>query len=205
MKKVLLLIISACLMVGMPSCKKAMKNMLNEIGHSTGVDGSKEIADVQSLVDVKEMLLSKCDTEKMLVYTINLFESEECTGRALFVNVYLVNADKTQTYNQSFFFNGEVSKLDDNSDDPAVSPIDLKALDMNMIAKGIEDAKSQIPNGYTYKTVRNMTIKDGVTSITMAVTKDGQETVTNAGQTSEVYYDAVYNIDNATGKATEVS
>lgn len=202
MKKILLLLISACLMVGMPSCKKAMKNVLNEIGHSTGMDGSKEIADAQSLVDIKEILLSKCDTEKMPVYAISIFESEECTGRALHTTVYLVNADKTQTYYQSFFFNGEVSKLNDNSADPTVSPIDLKALDMNMISKGIEDAKSQTPEGYTYKTVRNMLIKDGETRITMAVTKDGEETVTNAGQTSEVYYDAEYDIDNATGKAT---
>ena len=37
----------------------------------------------------------------------------------------------------------------------------------------------------------------------MAVTKDGEETVTNAGQTSEVYYDANFDIDNATGKATD--
>ena len=71
-----------------------------------------------------------------------------------------------------------------------------------MSSKGIEDAKSQIPEGYTYKTVRNMIIKDGVTRITMAVTKNGEETVTNAGQTSEVYYDAEYDIDNASGKAT---
>ena len=47
-----------------------------------------------------------------------------------------------------------------------------------------------------------MIIKDGVTRITMAVTKNGEETVTNAGQTSEVYYDAEYDIDNASGKAT---
>ncbi|MDE5689649.1 MAG: hypothetical protein K2I38_03020, partial [Duncaniella sp.] len=73
----------------------------------------------------------------------------------------------------------------------------------NMIAKGIEDAKSQIPEGYTYRTVRNLLIEDGTTRITIAVTKDGEETVTNAGQTSEVYYNADFEINNATGKATD--
>lgn len=203
MKKVLFIIISACLLVGMPSCKKAMKNMLNEIGNSTGANGSKDISDIQTLNDIKETLVSKCDTEKMPVYTIDLYESEECTGRALLASVKLVSADKTQTYYQNFYFNGNISSLNDSSDNPDVTPIDLKALDMNMISKGIEDAKSMIPDGYTYKLIRNMSIRSDITLITMALTKVGEETVTNAGQTSEVYYDAKFEIDNSTGKASE--
>ncbi len=203
MKKVLLLLVSVCLLAGMSSCKRTINKMLNEATQSSAFDNAKDIPDVRTLNDVKEMLLSKCDTEKMPVYAIGLFEIEELSGKALFANVKMLNADRTQTYSQNFQFDGEVSALDSSSDKPNKSPIDLKALDMNMIAKGIEDAKSQIPEGYTYRTVRNLLIEDGTTRITIAVTKDGEETVTNAGQTSEVYYNADFEIDNATGKATD--
>lgn len=203
MKKVLLLLVSVCLLAGMSSCKRAINKMLNEATQSSAFDNAKDIPDVRTLNDVKEMLLSKCDTEKMPVYAIGLFEIEELSGKALFANVKMLNADRTQTYSQNFQFDGEVSALDSSSDKPNKSPIDLKALDMNMIAKGIEDTKSQIPEGYTYRTVRNLLIEDGTTRITIAVTKDGEETVTNAGQTSEVYYNADFEIDNATGKATD--
>ncbi|MDE5904323.1 hypothetical protein [Duncaniella sp.] len=203
MKKVLLLLVSVCLLAGMSSCKRTINKMLNEATQSSAFDNAKDIPDVRTLNDVKEMLLSKCDTEKMPVYAIGLFEIEELSGKALFANVKMLNADRTQTYSQNFQFDGEVSALDSSSDKPNKSPIDLKTLDMNMIAKGIEDAKSQIPEGYTYRTVRNLLIEDGTTRITIAVTKDGEETVTNAGQTSEVYYNADFEIDNATGKATD--
>lgn len=203
MKKVLLLLVSVCLLAGMSSCKRTINKMLNEATQSSAFDNAKDIPDVRTLNDVKEMLLSKCDTEKMPVYAIGLFEIEELSGKALFANVKMLNADRTQTYSQNFQFDGEVSALDSSSDKPNKSPIDLKTLDMNMIAKGIEDAKSQIPEGYTYRTVRNLLIEDGTTHITIAVTKDGEETVTNAGQTSEVYYNADFEIDNATGKATD--
>ena len=203
MKKVLLLLVSVCLLAGMSSCKRTINKMLNEATQSSAFDNAKDIPDVRTLNDVKEMLLSKCDTEKMPVYAIGLFEIEELSGKALFANVKMLNADRTQTYSQNFQFDGEVSALDSSSDKPNKSPIDLKTFDMNMIAKGIEDAKSQIPEGYTYRTVRNLLIEDGTTRITIAVTKDGEETVTNAGQTSEVYYNADFEIDNATGKATD--
>lgn len=203
MKKVIFLFLSACLLVGMPSCKKAMKKMLNETMQTSVLDQAKDISDIETLNEVKETLVSKCDTEKMPVYQILLHEIEELSGKSLGPVISMVNADKTQAYSQSFFFDGRVSELDSNSDKTDVSPINLKELDMNMIVKGIEDAKSQIPEGYTYRAVRNMIIKDGATMIIMALTKDGEETVTNAGQTSEVYYDAHFDIDNSTGNATD--
>ena len=203
MKKFLFIFISACLLVGMSSCKRAMKNALNQINNTAGVDGSKDISDIKTLNEVKETLLSKCDNKSMAVYEVYLHEDEECTGKGQMYTVSLVNADKTQGYAQTFFFNGEVGELSDSRLLSDVTPLDLNALDMNLIAKGIEDAKSQIPEGYTFKTVRNISINDGVSQITMALTKDGEETITNAGQTSEVYYDMKFDIDNATGKATD--
>ena len=203
MKKIFFIFISACLLVGMSSCKRAMKNALTQITNTAGVDGSKDISDIKTLNEVKETLLSKCDNKAMAVYEVYLHEDEECTGKGQMYTVSLINADKTQGYSQTFFFNGEVGELSDSSLLSDVTPLDLNALDMNLIAKGIEDAKSQIPEGYTFKTVRNISINDGVSQITMALTKDGEETITNAGQTSEVYYDAKFDIDNATGKATD--
>ena len=177
--------------------------MLNEAMQTSVLDQAKDISDIETLNEVKETLLSKCDTEKMPIYEIMLHESEELSGKSLGPNISLVDADRTQVYTQGFCFDGTVSELTTSIRKPDVTPIDLKALDMNMIVKGIEDAKSQIPEGYTYRTVRNITINDGVTAITIALTKDGEETVTNAGQTSEVYYDARYDIDNVTGKAID--
>ncbi|MDE6409025.1 MAG: hypothetical protein K2K81_02115 [Muribaculaceae bacterium] len=203
MKKFLIIFISACLIVGMPSCKRALKKALNEISNSAELDGSKDISDINTLNEVKETLLSKCDNKAMAVYEVYLHEDEECTGKGQTYTVSLVNSDKTQGYAQTFFFNGEVGELRDSRLLSNVTPLDLNALDMNLIVKGIEDAKSQIPEGYTFKTVRRIDIEDGVSQITMALTKDGEETVTNAGQTSEVYYDAKFDIDNATGKATD--
>lgn len=203
MKKLLFILISACLIVGMPSCKRAMKNALNQITNTTGQDGGKDISDIKTLSEVKETLLSKCDNKAMSVYEVYLYEDEECTGKGQMYTVSLVNADKTQGYAQTFFFNGEVGELSDSRLLSNVTPLDLNALDMNLIVKGIEDAKSQIPDGYTFKTIRNISISNGVSKIIMALTKDGEETVTNAGQTSEVYYDAKFDIDNATGKATD--
>ena len=203
MKKFLFIFISACLLVGMSSCKRAMKNALTQITNTAGVDGSKDISDIKTLNEVKETLLSKCDNKAMAVYEVYLHEDEECTGKGQMYTVSLINADKTQGYAQIFFFNGEVGELSESSLLSDVTPLDLNALDMNLIAKGIEDAKSQIPEGYTFKTVRNISINDGVSQLTMALTKDGEETITNAGQTSEVYYDMKFDIDNATGKATD--
>lgn len=206
MKKVLFLLISACLLVGMPSCKKAMKKMLDGVSQTVGADGKKDIADVQTLNDIKEMLLSKCDTEKMPIMEINIIEDEECTGRTGDAIVYLTDADKTQTYQQRFTLDGTVGDLRDwSSSKSNAKPIDLKALDMNMIVKGIEDAKSTIPEGYTFKAVQHIFIKDGVSKLLLALTKDGEETISNAGKTSEVYYKANYDIDNATGKATDMN
>ena len=203
MKKVIFLLISACLMVGMPSCKKTMKNVLNEISSSTGLDGSKTFDNAETLNSVKEMLLSKCDTEKMPIYRIFITEVDECSGRAQFVNVSMLNADKTQTFYQNFYFDGEAMPINDNRDSADATPINLSALDMNVIAKGIENAKELIPEGSSYKALRMLELGNGTTRLTIALTKDGEETVTSAGQTSEVYYDAIYEIDNKTGEATD--
>lgn len=191
------------MLVGMPSCKKAMKNVLNEISSSTGMDGSETFDNAETLNSVKEMLLSKCDTEKMPIYRIFITEIDECSGRAQTVNVGMLNADKTQTFYQNFYFNGEAMPINDGNDSADATPIDLSKLDMNVIAKGIENAKALIPEGYSYKVLRMLDLTNGTTRLTMALTKDGEETVSNAGQTSDVYYDAIYEIDNKTGEATD--
>lgn len=203
MKKLIFLLTSVCLLAGMSSCKKAMKNVLNEISSSTGMDGSKTFDNAETLNSVKDMLLSKCDTGKMPIYRIFITEVDECSGRAQFVTVSMLNADKTQTFYQNFNFNGEAMPVNDSSDSADVTPVELSALDMNTIAKGIENAKALIPEGYSYRTLRMLDLTNGTTRLTMALTKDGEETVTSAGQTSEVYYDAIYEIDNNTGKATD--
>lgn len=203
MKKVIFLLLSACLLAGMPSCKRAMDKLMNDTAQSPMLDKAKDISDIKTLDEVKETLISKCDNEKMPVYSISLYEIEELSGKALFAVAGMVDAERTQTYSQNFGFDGDVSALETSIEKPDVTPIDMKSLDMGMIIKGIENAKSLIPEGYTFKTVRNMIIKDGITRISLAVTKDGEETITNAGQTSEVYYEANYDIDNATGVVTD--
>lgn len=203
MKKVIFLLLSACLLAGMPSCKRAIDKLMNDTAQSPMLDKAKDISDIKTLDEVKETLISKCDNEKMPVYSISLYEIEELSGKALFAVAAMVDAERTQTYSQNFGFDGDVSALETSIEKPDVTPIDMKSLDMGMIIKGIENAKSLIPEGYTFKTVRNMIIKDGKTRISLAVTKDGEETITNAGQTSEVYYEANYDIDNATGVATD--
>lgn len=115
----------------------------------------------------------------------------------------MLNADRTQTFYQNFYFNGEAMPVNDGNDSADATPIDLSALDMNVIAKGIENAKALIPEGYSYKVLRMLDLTNGTTRLTMALTKDGEETVSNAGQTSDVYYDAIYEIDNKTGEATD--
>lgn len=203
MKKVLLLILSACVLAGMPSCKKAMRNMINDMTAPEIEDNSKPIDDVKTLNEAKELLLTKGSDNTMPINFISMYETEEFTGKTDIVNVCYMNEDKSQTFSQKYFFDGEVSALDNAIDRASAAPLDLKNLDMNMIAKGIEEAKTMIPEGYTYRLVNNITIKDGITKLTLSVTKDGEETITSGGQTSEVYYQANYEIDNATGAATD--
>lgn len=141
----------------------------------------------------------------MPIYRISFFENEECSGRSPLYNVSMLNADGTQAYYQNFYVNGDAQPLNDNGipDCETVEPINLANLDMNIIIKGINNAKVLIPDGYKFRVVRQLTINPETTDLTMALTKVGEETVSNAGQTSEVYYDAVYEINNRTGEAID--
>lgn len=201
MKKFLFIAMALCLLIGMPSCKKAVKGLLSD----AGMDGSKSFADIEVLNDVKQNLISKCDTTKMPIYKIFFFENEECSGRSPMYSIFMVNAEGTQSYTQSFFFNGDAASINDDGQPSCedVEHINLAELDMNKIVKGIDNAKSLIPDGYKFRVVRQLTINPDITELTMALTKVGEETVSNAGQTSEVYYDALYEINNKTGEAID--
>lgn len=205
MKKTLFLCLSALCLIGMPSCKKAMTKALNEISQSTGMDGSRSFDDAESLNSVKEMLMAKCNNEKMPIVNIFITEIQECSGRAQFINVSLLSADKSQIFSQNIDFSGNADPLKDGNVSAESEPIDLSGIDMDLIAKGIENAKALIPDGFTYKVLRMLDMNKDKTRITMALTKDGEETVTSAGQTSDVYYDAVFEIDNTTGKAVDMN
>ena len=90
-----------------------------------------------------------------------------------------------------------------------ITPIDASKLDPAAITKQLEDAKAMIPAEYEFKSLAEYRIKAGVpesssgkgeyvadyrTEFTFNVIEKGNETVSNAGTTSIVYYEIDFEV-----------
>lgn len=51
------------------------------------------------------------------------------------------------------------------------------------------------PEGYTFKSVSWLDVRPDNIDVTVRMTKDGEETISNGGKTQEVYYEANYDIN----------
>ncbi len=90
-----------------------------------------------------------------------------------------------------------------------ITPIDVSKLDPAAIVKQIEDAKKMIPAEYEFKSLAEYRMKAGVPQnkdgegeyktestieFTINVVEKGNETVSNAGTTSIIYYEIDFNV-----------
>ena len=90
-----------------------------------------------------------------------------------------------------------------------ITPIDASKLDAAAIVKQIEDAKKMIPAEYEFKSLAEYRINAGIpqssdgkgeytaettAEFTINVVEKGNETVSNAGTTSIIYYEIDFNV-----------
>lgn len=126
---------------------------------------------------------------------------DELTNNISFISYEMVDKDG-RVWDQSFMsdLGWKASELSDagwekwhkdlNAKD--VPAIDMANLNPADILKDIDAAKALIPEGYEFKSVDMLEINtydDPKVSIKLNVVEKGKETVSNAGQTSTVFYE----------------
>lgn len=97
-----------------------------------------------------------------------------------------------------------------------ITPIDINKIDPTAITKQLEEAKSMIPDEYEFKSLSVYRIEAGIptsssgkgeytpdyrTEFTFNVVEKGNETVSNAGTTSIIYYEIDFEV-SPDGKLT---
>ena len=98
---------------------------------------------------------------------------------------------------------------DQGLDYEKITPIDMSKFDPTTIVKQIEEAKKMIPAEYEFKSLAEYSMKEGIpqsrdgkgeytaestSEFTINVVEKGNETVSNAGTTSIIYYEIDFNV-----------
>lgn len=160
-----------------------------------------------------DVVRKNVDGERFKIYSLDITEEDELSDNIHYIVVKMVNRDD-QAFSQTFFVNGmqpsalsEVQRTFQAPTYAATRGIDLGALDPQQIETQIAQAKTMLPEGYTFKSIGNYLIEESVpsgnelfnrgktfgeqtTRFTVRFTEDGKETESSAGQTSYIYYEA---------------
>ena len=190
MKKVFLFFTASLALFFVTSCDKAM-NALTE------PDGYK-FSTKAGLDEILSDMSSKCDTTKFHITGFFMSEDEEYSGTSILYTVYIVDESESG-YKQSFFHNGNVGDMDTNNsirragwDSEYIHP---GSYDTGSLVKALDEIKAMTPEGYTFKSVSWLDVRPDNIDVTVRMTKDGEETISNGGKTQEVYYEANYDIN----------
>lgn len=164
----------------------------------------------------KELAKANFDPSKWKIVSVDWSEGigkDELTGKVSSIRFYMIDNDG-KAWQQSFSaqLGWKAGDLDDTSfakgdkyKDPKEYPaLDLEKTDAAKITKVIEDAKAMIPKGYKFKSLGRFsmnTYDSEAIELVLNVVEEGKETVSNAGQTSIVFYELRYTVDDS-GKVT---
>ena len=164
----------------------------------------------------KELAKANFDPSKWKIVSVDWSEGigkDELTGKVSSIRFYMIDNDG-KAWQQSFSaqLGWKAGDLDDTSfakgdkyKDPKEYPaLDLEKADGGKIAKGIEDAQAMIAKGYKFKSLGRFsmnTYDSEAIELVLNVVEEGKETVSNAGQTSIVFYELRYTVDDS-GKVT---
>ena len=167
----------------------------------------------ESYAKAIEVVRKNVDGERFKIYHLDFSEADELSDNLGYIVVKMVNQDD-QAFTQTFFLNGQqpsrLRDLDRTFEAPQYEStvgIDLAQIDPQLIASRIEEVKTRIPEGHTFKSVGRYLIEETVpagnsvfnrnkkfgeqhTSFTVRFTENGKETETSAGQTTYLYYEA---------------
>ena len=143
MKKLLLSIASAASVV---SC--------------TVIDNLKGLptAEADSYARALEHVAKHLDTGEFKIYHILFSEGEALSDRLFFVSVSMIDRDD-RTFTQTFYLDGRAPgnlSADNGMRKPEYETtvgIDLASLDPQQIAAQIAEARTTLPEGYTFKSV----------------------------------------------------
>ena len=173
----------------------------------TVIDNLKGLptAEADSYARALEHVAKHLDTEEFKIYHILFSEGEALSDRLFFVSVSMIDRDDRAPGNPS---------ADNGIRKPEYETtvgIDLASLDPQQIAAQIAEARTTLPEGYTFKSVSLYEVTETIpsgnalldrgkqfgtheTRFVMNFTEDGKEKVSSAGQTSLVYYQATASV-----------
>lgn len=187
----------------------------------TGGFGKLEMDSADAVTKVKELVSDNFDSNEWKLVEMNWNEGSgdratlENNLNLGYVSVKVVNA-KGQVFVQSFI--GQTGFTPSNIspdhwysylDYEKIKPIDMTKFDPAAIVKILDEAKAMIPEEYEFKSLADYEIKAGVpdnregegeytaeqtASFTINVVEKGNETVSNAGTTSIIYYEIDYKV-----------
>lgn len=164
-----------------------------------------------------ELTKKSVDTDKFKIYSLSIMEGETLSDNLFLVTVKLVNRDN-RAFSQSYYMNGlaptdlrDVQSTFEAPEYETTVGIDLASLDPQQIAAQIAEARTTLPEGYTFKSVSLYEVTETIpsgnalldrgkqfgtheTRFVMNFTEDGKEKVSSAGQTSLVYYQATASV-----------
>lgn len=164
-----------------------------------------------------ELTKKSVDTDKFKIYSLSIMEGETLSDNLFLVTVKLVNRDN-RAFSQSYYMNGlaptdlrDVQSTFEAPEYETTVGIDLASLDPQQIAAQIAEARTTLPEGYTFKSVSMYEVTETIpsgnalldrgkqfgtheTRFVMNFTEDGKEKVSSAGQTSLVYYQATASV-----------
>lgn len=184
----------------------------------TVIDNLKGLptAEADSYARALEHVAKHLDTGEFKIHHILFSEGEALSDRLFFVSVSMIDRDD-RTFTQTFYLDGRAPgnlSADNGIRKPEYETtvgIDLASLDPQQIAAQIAEARTTLPEGYTFKSVSMYEVTETIpsgnalldrgkqfgtheTRFVMNFTEDGKEKVSSAGQTSLVYYQATASV-----------
>lgn len=168
--------------------------------------------EAESYAKAIELTKKSVDAERFKIYSISFIEMEKLSNNLGLVTVKMVNKDD-QAFSQSYYLSGiaptdlrEVQSVFESPKYETTVGIDLGKLSPGTIAAQIDEAKTMLPEGHTFKSVGRYDIEEEVpagmehynrnkvmgrqtATFTIRFTEDGKETESSAGKTSIIYYE----------------
>ena len=122
----------------------------------------------ESYAKAIEVVRKNVDGERFKIYHLDFSEADELSDNLGYIVVKMVNQDD-QAFTQTFFLNGQqpsrLRDLDRTFEAPQYEStvgIDLAQIDPQLIASRIEEVKTRIPEGHTFKSVGRYLIEETV-------------------------------------------
>lgn len=207
MNKFLILLTAAVFTLCATSCDKLSKAADSLAKTASETTGGENFSTSEGLNAVIKSL-EKNNGDKFHITRIQMSEDDEFSGKTTGWSLNLVD-ENSQVYTQYFHTDGNVGDLKtrinsritpETWDSPHLTPSEIN---VDAIIKALDEIKSMTPDGYTFKSIARLNIEPEEINVSTRITKNGEETVTNAGKTQEVYYEGSYSINPKTWKVTD--